>query len=145
MEAMDRMYLLEACLLEAGRLFPPVTKTFHCAPHGAGIGPTSLSSDVEIVHYFPLLHRRASADGPTRDAFVPQRWLEHGAEPEYSGTFLSGARHCPGRDLALFVGKAAAALLLDRGVVVDSGTLSRDPLPVSFPSREVRFRFAESA
>jgi cytochrome P450 len=142
-EALDRMRLLEACIREAGRLFPPVTKTFHAAPHGAPIGPSRLPSDVEIVHYFPLLHRRASADDPARDAFLPERWLEPAAAG-YSATFLSGARRCPGRDLALFVCRSAAAILLDRGVMVDSGTLSHDPLPVSFPSREARFRFAES-
>jgi cytochrome P450 len=142
-EAMDRMYLLEACLLEAGRLFPPVTKTFHAAPLGAPIGPSRLPSDVEIVHYFPFLHRRAAADDPTRDAFLPGRWLGPGAAPGYSATFLGGARRCPGRDLALFACKSAAAILLDRGVAVDGGGLARDPLPVSFPSREARLRFTE--
>jgi cytochrome P450 len=142
-EALDGMRLLEACILEAGRLFPPVTKTFHVAPLGAPIGPSRLPSDVEIVHYFPLLHRRA-AEGPERDAFLPHRWLRPAGGAGYSGTFLGGARRCPGRDLALFVCKSAAALLLDRGVVMDGGVLSRDPLPVSFPSREARLRFAES-
>jgi cytochrome P450 len=144
-EAVDRLRLLEACLLEAGRLFPPVTKTFHAAPLGAPIGPSRLPSDVEIVHYFPFLHRRSSAGDPARDDFAPHRWLEPGAGAAYSGTFLSGARRCPGRDLALFACKSAAALLLERGVAVDGDVLSRDPLPVSFPSRVVRLRFAEPA
>jgi cytochrome P450 len=142
-EEVDGLHLLEACILEAGRLFPPVTKTFHAAPLGAPIGPSRLPGDVEIVHYFPFLHRRAAADDPARDAFRPHRWLEPAAGATYSGTFLGGARRCPGRDLALFACKSAAALLLDRGVAVDGGTLSHDPLPVSFPSREARLRFAE--
>lgn len=144
-EAVEGMHLLEACILEAGRLFPPVTKTFHVAPLGAPIGPSRLPSDVEIVHYFPFLHRRSSAADPARDAFAPHRWLEPAAGAGYSGTFLSGARRCPGRDLALFACRSAAAILLERGVVVEGGALSSDPLPVSFPSRATRFRFAESA
>jgi hypothetical protein len=44
---------------------------------------------------------------------------------------------CPGKDLILFVCKAAIATLLqEQKVRVDSPVLSRDPLPFSFPRPE---------
>jgi hypothetical protein len=52
----------------------------------------------------------------------------------YPNLFLSGARACPGRDLILFVVKAAIAVLLSNGKMqAQRSTLSDDPLPFSFP------------
>jgi cytochrome P450 len=134
-----RLPYLEACLREAGRLFPPVTKTFHRTPNGTSAGGYRIGPDVEVLHYLPLIYRLAP-DTPNAHDFRPERWLSAAAEQRpYPDIFLSGARACPGQELILFVCKAAAATLLARGVSADNPILSRDPLPLSFPEKETRF------
>lgn len=138
-ETVTRLPYLHACLLETGRLFPPVTRTFHrkAAPAGA--------ESEEIVHYFPLLQR----DDRLLDSvhhFRPERWLAR--EPDdaarASNLFLRGPRSCPGQDLILFVCKAAGARLLgELGLATRGERLARDPLPVSFPESAVRFTVPE--
>ena len=122
-----------ACLLEAGRLFPPVTKTFHRPPAGAG--------DREIAHWFPLL-QRDPALGPSVDAFQPDRWLagDPDAAARASNLFLRGPRGCPGEKLILFVCLAAIQRQLgELGFAVRPSPLSTDPLPVSFPGGDIQF------
>ncbi|HSR41147.1 MAG TPA: cytochrome P450 [Longimicrobiales bacterium] len=136
-----RLRWLEACLREAGRLFPPVTKTFHRVGDGSGDGGT------EAAHWFPLLQRDPDL-GPTVDDFRPERWTE--PEPDAaaraSNLFLRGPRACPGEELILFVCKAALARQLgEAGLAPRASRLSRDPLPVSFPEGEARFTTQEDA
>jgi cytochrome P450 len=122
---------LESCLLETGRLFPPVRQTFHRSTDG----------DREIVHYFPLLNRDPAL-GAAVDAFRPERWLEPQQDPAAaaSSLFLRGPRSCPGQALILFVCKAALARQLGEiGMRVQTTRLSTDPLPVTFPESEARF------
>jgi cytochrome P450 len=128
---------LQACLLEAGRLFPPVTRTFHAQ---AGVG-----KDATIVHWFPLLQRDERL-GPTVNAFRPERWLgdQLDAAAGESNLFLRGPRACPGMHLILLVCKGALLrLLVEHRVVATLDRLTSDPLPVSFPSREPRFALSE--
>jgi cytochrome P450 len=133
--SIGRLRYLEACILEAGRLFPPVTKTFHerratDAPRGR-----------EYAHYFPLLQRDDSL-GPTVHDFRPERWLEAtlDAPAAASNLFLRGPRACPGMDLILFVCKAAIARqIAELGVSARQERLTRDPLPISFPKVSGRF------
>jgi cytochrome P450 len=134
-ETIGKLPYLNACLLETGRLFPPVTRTFHVAADSEAEG------DAQIVHYFPLL-QRDDALGPTVHAFQPERWLapELDGPASASNLFLRGPRACPGMDLILFVCRAASARLL--GELFLSGhseILSSDPLPVSFPESEALF------
>jgi cytochrome P450 len=150
-ETVERLPFLNACLLETGRLFPPVTRTFHgAAPNGGasdaaheaargGRGP-------EYVHWFPLL-QRDDALGPDVHAFRPDRWLapEPDAAAAASNLFLRGPRACPGADLILFVCRAALARQIgELGVAARSERLARDPLPVAFPGREARFTPSEA-
>ncbi|MGH7505237.1 MAG: cytochrome P450, partial [Longimicrobiales bacterium] len=131
-----RLDFLNACCLETGRLFPPVTRTFHRAPDGEG----------DVIQYFPLL-QRDDALGPTVHHFVPDRWLgsEHDDVAAASNLFLRGPRACPGADLILFVCRAALVRLLRDFRVSGGGRrLARDPLPLSFPEREARFTIAEA-
>jgi len=131
----ERMVYLNACILEAGRLFPPVTKTFHerrAAPGGRAR---------EYAHYFPYLQRDDSL-GPTVHEFRPERWLEPtlDAAAAASNLFLRGPRACPGMDLILFVCKTAIARqVAELGVSARQERLARDPLPVSFPKVSGRF------
>jgi hypothetical protein len=130
-----RLRYLEACVLEAGRLFPPVTRTFHRSSAPAG------TRRKEIVHYFPLLQRDDRL-GSTVHTFWPDRWLAAtlDAPAAASNVFLRGPRACPGMDLILFVCKAAAARQLgELGLVARQDSLTRDPLPISFPKLDARF------
>lgn len=134
-ETIGRLPYLNACLLETGRLFPPVTRTFHRNGNAAGGGHE------EIVHYFPLLQRDDRL-GSTVHSFLPERWLapELDAPAQASNLFLRGPRACPGMDLILFVCRAAAARQLGELKLAGwSERLSRDPLPVSFPVSDPRF------
>jgi cytochrome P450 len=138
----EQLDYLEACLLETCRLFPPVTRTFHVAPQGDMFSDARIPAGVEIWHYFPVNYRDTAAD-PTADRFLPERWLDpaSNAPAAYPNLFLSGARACPGKDLILFIDKAALAMLLqEHKVRVDSAVLSREPLPFSFPEQEARFK-----
>jgi hypothetical protein len=122
-----RMPYLDACLLEAGRLFPPVGRTFHREIRTEGTR--------EYVHYFPLLHRN-EALGSTVHEFRPERWLDGSIDgvARASNLFLRGPRVCPGRDLILFVCRAAAVrVLVQQSLGCPHPHLATDPLPVSFP------------
>jgi cytochrome P450 len=138
-ETINKLPYLNACLLETGRLFPPVTRTFHHDGRPAARGGE------ELVHYFPLL-QRDDALGPTVHSFQPERWLapELDAAAKASNLFLRGPRACPGMDLILFVCRAAIARQLgELRLTGRSERLSRDPLPISFPEKNPRFTVAQ--
>lgn len=139
-DTIDQLRYVESCLLETCRLFPPVTRTFHAAPKGGVSGGPTFPAGVEIIHYFPVNNRDTGAD-PSADDFRPERWLDpaQNARLAYPNLFLSGTRACPGKDLILFICKAALAVMLTRHqLTIDSPTLATDPLPFSFPAHGVR-------
>lgn len=135
-----RMPYLDACINEAGRLFPPVTRTFHRPPAHAA------KSAGDVVHFFLLLQRDETL-GRTVHAFRPERWLtfELDEPAAASNLFLRGPRACPGKDLILFVCRAALARQIAELSVVASGSrLARDPLPITFPKQAARFTTLEA-
>jgi cytochrome P450 len=132
-ESINRLAYLESCILEAGRLFPPVALTFHTPPEGDTFGGHSIPAGAEVVHYFPFNHRGDDA-GSDVHRFDPER------ADASSNLFLSGPRACPGRDLILFVLKSAALTLLAKHQLrVVAPSLRADPVPLSFLERELRF------
>lgn len=134
-DSVGHLRFLEACILETGRLFPPVTRTFH--QHAGG----SAADQQEVVHYFPLLQRDDRL-GATVHHFRPERWLEPTLDEAAaaSNLFLRGPRACPGMDLILFVCKAALAREIgELGVTANQERLTQDPLPISFPKIDARF------
>ncbi|MBT5772803.1 MAG: cytochrome P450 [Dehalococcoidia bacterium] len=130
----------EACLLEAGRLFAPVTRTFHQAPEGAYVGTREIAGGMEIAHYFPWQQRDETED-PTANEFRPERWLDDpvGSLEQYPNLFLRGPRSCPGHDLIMFVCQSAMAALLGAGQQISGRSLAADPLPLTFPEQDLRF------
>ncbi|MGH6924126.1 MAG: cytochrome P450 [Propylenella sp.] len=131
---------LEACIVETGRLFPPVAITSHRAARRDSFGGAEIPAGTETLQFFPFNNRDVSRD-PHASYFRPERWLDpddavHGL---YPNLFLSGARACPGRTLVMFVEKAALALLIRDGGVQARNALSRDPLPFSFPAECLEF------
>ena len=135
------MVYLEACLLETCRLFPPVTRTFHVAPNGDTFDGFRIPAGMEILHFFTAGQRDLSVDETAGD-FRPERWLDpqENATTVYPGLFLGGARGCPGKDLILFVCKAAISTLMEQGRIrLRCTALSKDPMPFSFPESGLRF------
>ena len=139
--SIDAMRYLEACLLEGARLYPPVRFTVHRAASADTINGTRIPPATELLQVFSLTQRDRTTDS-TADAFRPERWMssESPAEAVYPNLFLSGARRCPGRDLILFVCKGAAAHLVHSGLVVGNERLATDPVPFSFPAKQLDFR-----
>lgn len=132
---------LEACLLEAGRLYPPVLQTVHKAAAADEFQGMTIPAGTEIMHFFPITNRDAERD-PLANAFRPERWLDADdpVHQLYPNLFLSGARACPGRSLILFVDKAALACLLQhQSDPAKTSVLSTDPLPFTFPEQSLQF------
>jgi len=133
---------VEACLLEAARIYPAVTRTTPRAEAGAVAGTVRIPPGMELLHSFPLLGRSdQSIDEPMR--FKPERWLSPdnaAAMTRDFDPFLFGARHCPGRELILFVCKTALATLIGPHRLVVEIPLPVDALPPAFPARAIRFR-----
>jgi len=136
-----KLRYLEACILETGRLYPPVVQTAHRSAGDDRFNGVTIPAGTEMIQYFPFTNRDVSRD-PLANHFRPDRWLDpHGpAAAQYPNLFLSGARACPGRSLVLLVIKAAAANVLRRAEVgAGAGVLAKDPLPFSFPRESLRF------
>lgn len=134
---------LEACLLEAAHLYPPVTRTFHCAWAGATMGNVRIPPGMEIMHLFPLFTTGDVGEDINSRCFNPDRWMR--SEPPVSSfdPFLGGARRCPGKSLILLVCKVAlASLLVQHRLVVDAPGMSARSLPSVFPRRGLHFHAA---
>jgi cytochrome P450 len=141
-EAFEFAFLpfLEACLLEAGHLYPPVTKTFHRAAVGATVGEMQIPPGMEIMHLFPLFTSSlpGEADGPR--IFKPERWMEGSLPGSSFDPFLGGSRRCPGRNLILLICKTAlASLLVQHKLSVQAAEFGAGPLPAEFPRRGLVF------
>jgi cytochrome P450 len=129
----EALSYLHACVLETGRLFPPVTRTLHASSASRGQGT--------VLHWFPLLQRDERL-GHAVHGFRPERWLGETPDPAAaeSNLFLRGPRACPGMALILFVCKAALArMIAEQGLAARNERLMRDPLPVSFPRLRAPF------
>ncbi len=140
-ETIQKLSYLEACLLETGRLFPPAVQTAHRAAHEVHFDGKEIPAGTELLQFFPFNNRDQTRD-PLANDFRPERWLDPNDSVHrlYPNLFLSGARACPGRDLILFIDKAALAIILRGSAVRPSdNALSRTPLPFSFPSGCPRF------
>ncbi len=135
-EKVHALRLLEACILETGRLFPPVAVATHHAARETSFRGKEIPAGTEMLHHFPFTNRDTARD-PFASHFRPERWLEPDAAAfaDYPNLFLSGARACPGRSLIMFVEKAALAMLLGGGPIPPAHeALRKDPLPVTFPA-----------
>jgi cytochrome P450 len=134
-----RLRLLEACVLETGRLYPPVPLTVHRRATQEIHAGRRVPADIDILQLFALLQR---PHRPFVEAseFQPFRWLDRSGACPFSELFLSGARTCPGKDLILFVLKTGlAAILTGRPPGVPHGAFRQTRWPLSFPDRLIRF------
>ena len=129
---------LEACLVETGHLYPPVTRTFHRTVLGATLNGVQFPPGSEIMHLFPLF--TADFEGADSPRFNPERWLTATPPACAFDPFLGGARRCPGRSLILVVCKTAlASLLLQHRLSVKAPGITGASLPAKFPRRGLSF------
>lgn len=142
-DTIAQLTYLEACLLETGRLYPPVILTLHRSPQGDQFQQWHIPAGIDILQVFPLLQHPRDRPLQAID-FQPERWLTvppEARELPYSNLFLRGARTCPGKDLILFVCKGAIAhLLTHQSLVPLSDRFSRNPWPTTFPDATIQFR-----
>jgi cytochrome P450 len=140
-DTVDRLPYLEASLRESARLYPPVTRTFHRAAASVVAGQLRLPPGLEILHSFPLIGGPESVSADSR-RFRPERWLspDTAASAADFDPFLHGARHCPGRELIMFVCKSALAILIGRYHLVVTAPPAGEALPPAFPTHGIRFR-----
>jgi hypothetical protein len=142
-EAIARLTYLEACVLETGRLYPPVLFTLHNAPQGDTFQQRQIPAGMDILQVFSLMQR--ASDRPIQAAdFQPERWLMDetaASQCPYSNLFLSGARACPGKDLILFVVKGAIAHVLTHQTLRPAiTTFSQAAWPGFFPDQDIQFQ-----
>jgi cytochrome P450 len=131
--------LLEACVRETGRLYPPVPLTLHRRDSEEVHDGHRVPAHTDILQLFVLL-QRPQLPFVEASEFQPSRWLERTGTCPFSELFLSGARSCPGQDLILFVLKTGlAAVLAGRIPAVPHGAFRKARWPLSFPSRLIRF------
>lgn len=139
-----RLCLLEACVMETGRLYPPVPLTVHRRASEEIHDGRRVPADTDILQLFVLL-QRPQLPFVEASEFQPFRWLERPGACPFSDVFLSGARTCPGKDLILFVLKTGlATILAGRLPTVPHGAFLQARWPLSFPDRLIRFTASPS-
>jgi len=139
-----RLNFLEACVLETGRLYPPVPLTVHRRATEEIHAGRRVPADTDILQLFLLLQR---PQRPYVEAseFQPSLWLDRAGACPFSDLFLSGARSCPGKDLILFVIKTGLATILAGELpAVPHGAFLQARWPLSFPDRLIRFTASPS-
>ena len=143
-EQIAHLRLLEACVLETGRLYPPVPLTVHRRATQEIHAGRRVPADIDILQLFALLQRPHQPFVEASE-FQPSRWLDRSGACPFSDLFLSGARTCPGKDLILFVLKTGlAAILTGRPPGVPHGAFRQARWPLSFPDRLIRFTASPS-
>lgn len=139
-----RLTFLEACVLETGRLYPPVSLTVHRRDTEEIHDGRRIPADTDILQLFLLLQRPQTPYVEARE-FQPSLWLDRTGGCPFSDVFLSGARSCPGKDLILFVIKTGLAKILAGDVpTVPHRAFLQARWPLSFPDRLIRFTASTS-
>lgn len=139
-----RLRLLEACVMETGRLYPPVPLTVHRRASEEIHDGRRVPADTDILQLFVLL-QRPQLPFVEASEFQPSSWLDRPGACPFSDVFLSGARTCPGKDLILFVIKTGlATILAGRLPTVPHGAFRQARWPLSFPDRLIRFTASPS-
>ena len=134
-----RLTYLEACVLETGRLYPPVQLTVHRRDTEQIFDGRRVPANTDILQLFLLLQRPQKPYVEASE-FQPSLWLDRTGVCPFSDLFLSGARSCPGKDLILFVIKTGLATILAGDLpTVPHGAFLKARWPLSFPDWLIRF------
>lgn len=121
-DSLKSMPVLEACLCESMRLYPPVAWDSKHAVDGDTLPDGTNVGKGDRVTYFPYgMGRMESVWGKDRLEFRPDRWLEAVGQggilkvsPYKFPVFQGGPRVCLGKEMAFIQMKYVAASLLSR-------------------------------
>jgi cytochrome P450 len=133
--AVDKLDYLGGCVQEAMRLWP--TTPF--------IARQSLATSEQILILNTFNHRDSETN-LMANAFYPEQWL--GGSPPFPFNHLSsGTQACAGKDLALFLAKAALASVLRRNRLTLKRPRIRDgaPAPSMYNYFRTSFRVEQNA
>ncbi|AKH18313.1 cytochrome P450 [Deinococcus soli (ex Cha et al. 2016)] len=118
---LPRLPLLNACIQETLRLYPPAWLVPRQATAPVRVAGFDLPEGAAVSVCIYLLQRHA-AYWPDPHTFVPDRWLRGERTPDAFMPFGLGPRMCIGNNLALMeAGLIAALLLRDVHVTVPDG------------------------
>ncbi|HZE41438.1 MAG TPA: cytochrome P450 [Stackebrandtia sp.] len=130
---------LEACVLEAARLWPLVPNLVRSTTRAVEWDGVMVKSNTTLV--ISALHQARSRHLGRRGArFIPEQWLDGSLDNDWTMLpFSAGPAACPGEMLATFLATAACAEVLRRSYVrTASPALAPDmPLPYSLPAASI--------
>jgi cytochrome P450 len=113
-ETIAGQHYLAGCIQEAMRLWPTTQLFGRVATEDVRF-PTGavLPSGRQVLIYNVFNHRNRDRI-PYADRFAPEEWLTGGAADDWSFNFFShGPQGCPGAGLAIFLGQAVLAQLVN--------------------------------
>lgn len=119
-QAQRRHSLLDSVISECLRLLTPNALMVRVTTRPARLGGFRLPERCEVV-LCPFLAHREPGPFPRPDHFMPSRWAAARPSPYEYFPFGGGGHSCVGRHLALYIIKAALALLLPRHDIVLDG------------------------
>jgi cytochrome P450 len=138
---------LGACLEEAMRIWPTTPMLSRVTLAETQLGGVSVPAGTQVLFVNTYMHRDRDRH-PRADTFLPEAWLDGGAQEDWSfNHFSHGPQGCPGTGLATFVGKALlAGLLSKRQVELAEPKLDPDkPLPHMLDFFSIRFELSPTA
>lgn len=135
----ERLAYLGGCLQEAMRLWPTTPMLLRETLAGDTLGDAPIPAGTQVLILNSFNHRdRDRVAHP--DTFAPESWADGSPSPLFNH-LSNGPQDCVGRHLAVFLGKAVLATLLDRFDYrllrprLDPGK----PLPYSYNYFKLRF------
>lgn len=139
----DGLVLLGACLQEAMRIWPTTPMLARETVHDFDWNGTPIPAGTQCLIVNSFNHRDRDVH-PWADYFSPDEWLPGGAATEdwTFNHFSHGPQGCPGAGLAVFVGRAMlAGLLQDNEIEYVTGPLleAGKPLPHDLDFFGLRF------
>ena len=138
--AIDQLNYLEGCLQEAMRLWPTTPLLVRETVIDTELGGETIPAKTQVIINNSFNHRDRETH-PFADSFSPEIWRD--SRVNYHFNHLSnGTQGCAGKDLALFVGKAVLANLLNKqryqllGPALEAG----QPLPYRYNHFQLEFK-----
>lgn len=141
-ESIAGLRLLDGCLQEAMRLWPTTPVLAREMIRRDSLSGAEVPPGTQVMILNNVLHRD-EAIVQTANRFWPERWAE-GVPPFVYNHMSNGTQGCAGRHLALFVGKAVLAELVQRWTYSDPRpAIDPDrPVPLINNHFEIRFQAA---
>ena len=137
-----RLTYVEGSLQEAMRLWPTTPMLARESLRRDALGDDEIAPGTQVVMFNQALHRDPDTVGDA-DRFDPERWRGNRVDPGFNH-MSNGPQDCAGRNLALFIGTAVLANLVEQGYrLATPGLDVSGPMPATL--NHFRLRFVRSA